>query len=109
MSIVENGTPIMTSELFLEWEGTLGFSAVDAKSIGAGGGRIAWLDEVGALHVGPQSAGADPGPASYDKGGTEPTVTDAHIHLGYINPDMFLGGKAKLNASRAQEALYRLG
>ncbi len=109
MGIVENSAPIMTSELFLEWEGTLGFSAVDAKSIGAGGGSIAWLDEVGALHVGPQSAGADPGPASYDRGGIEPTVTDAHVHLGYINPDMFLGGKARLNVSGAKEALNKLG
>ncbi len=109
MGIVENGTPIMTSELFLEWEGTLGFSAVDAKSIGAGGGSIAWLDEVGALHVGPQSAGADPGPACYNKGGIEPTVTDAHVSLGYINPDMFLGGKARLNAKKAYQALTSLG
>ena len=109
MGIVEGGSPTMTSGLSLEWEGTLGFSAVDAKSIGAGGGSIAWLDDVGALHVGPQSAGADPGPACYDKGGNEPTVTDAHVHLGYLNPEMFLGGKVKLDASKAKKALVSLG
>jgi N-methylhydantoinase A len=109
MCIVERGTPIMTSELFLEWEGTLGFSAVDVQSIGAGGGSIAWLDEVGALHVGPQSAGAEPGPACYEKGGTEPTVTDAHLYLGYLNPALFLGGKAKLSLPGSQAALDKLG
>ncbi len=109
MTIIENGKPLMTAELFLEWEGTLGFSAIDVHSIGAGGGSIGWLDEVGALHVGPLSAGADPGPACYDKGGKEPTVTDAHVHLGYLDPGMFLGGKAGLNAHRAQEALENLG
>ena len=109
MCIVEQGVPTMTSELCLEWEGTLGFSAVDVQSIGAGGGSIAWLDEVGALHVGPQSAGADPGPACYDKGGTEPTVTDAHVRLGYLSADAFLGGRFQLNATRAEEVLTALG
>jgi N-methylhydantoinase A len=109
MCIVEKGVPTMTSELFLEWEGALGFSAVDVESIGAGGGSIAWCDEVGALHVGPQSAGADPGPACYGKGGSQPTVTDAHVHLGYLSADAFLGGKFKLDPARAQDVLSTLG
>ena len=109
MCIVEKGVPTMTSELFLEWEGALGFSAVDVESIGAGGGSIAWCDEVGALHVGPQSAGADPGPACYGKGGSQPTVTDAHVHLGYLSADAFLGGKFKLDLARAQDVLSTLG
>ena len=62
------------------------------KSIGAGGGSIAWIDPGGLLRVGPQSAGADPGPACYGRGGTEPTVTDAAVVLGYLDPDYFLGG-----------------
>jgi len=70
---------------------------------GAGGGSIAWLDSAGAVHVGPQSAGADPGPACYQRGGTKPTVTDADLVLGYINSDYFLGGdmKVDVNASKA--------
>jgi N-methylhydantoinase A/acetophenone carboxylase len=70
-------------------------------SIGAGGGSIAWLDELGNLKVGPQSAGAMPGPACYDKGGREATVTDADVVLGYIDPDYFLGGRQRLNKERA--------
>ena len=62
------------------------------KSVGAGGGSIAWVDDGGMLHLGPKSAGAVPGPACYGKGGTQPTVTDAAVALGYIDPDFFLGG-----------------
>lgn len=108
MCIVEDGVPTVTSELFLEWEGTLGFSAVDVQSIGAGGGSIAWLDEVGALRVGPQSSGADPGPACYAKGGTDPTVTDANVVLGYISPKTFLGGKGNLDTSLSHDAVTRI-
>ena len=81
---------------------------VAISSIGAGGGSIVWLDPEGVPRVGPQSAGAEPGPACYDQGGTEPTVTDADLVLGYLNPDYFLGGRMKLNRERAQEALGRL-
>ena len=109
MCIVEDGTPTVTSELFLEWEGNLGFSAVDVQSIGAGGGSIAWLDEVGALRVGPRSAGADPGPACYARGGNEPTVTDANVMLGYINPEAFLGGKGRLDPQLSEKVLGELG
>lgn len=82
--------------------------AVDVHSVGAGGGSIAWLDVGGALHVGPQSAGADPGPAAYDHGGTQPTVTDAHLVLGRLRPDRFLGGRMPLQRARAEQAVARM-
>ena len=85
-----------------------GFPSVDVRSIGAGGGSIAWVDEGGLLHVGPQSAGAVPGPAAYGRGGTEPTVTDACVVLGYIDPEYFLGGKMRLEAERAAESIERV-
>ena len=71
---------------------------IDIITIGAGGGSIAWVDEdTNALKVGPQSAGAEPGPVCYGRGGTQPTVTDADVVLGYIDPDYFLGGKIKVS------------
>ena len=79
--------------------------SVDVHTIGAGGGSIAWLDAGGALRVGPQSAGANPGPACYARGGTEPTLTDAFVHLGYINPDYFLGGRTALQPALADRAI----
>ena len=79
--------------------------SVDVISIGAGGGSIAWIDECGILHVGPSSAGADPGPACYGKGGQLPTVTDADVILGYIPADYFLGGTFSLDASLAEKAI----
>ncbi len=81
--------------------------AVDVTSIGAGGGSIAWADSSRVLKVGPQSAGAEPGPACYGKGGDEPTVTDADVVLGYLNPDFFLGGEIRLDAGRAAAAVGR--
>ncbi len=77
--------------------------------IGAGGGSIAAIDEVGLLRVGPQSAGADPGPACYGRGGTEPTVTDANLLLGYYDPGFFLGGRMALDRDAAAAALARVG
>ena len=82
-----------------------GFPSVDVRSIGAGGGSIASVDEGGLLHVGPDSAGAVPGPASYGQGGTQPTVTDACVVLGYIDPDYFLGGEMPLSRRLAEQAL----
>jgi N-methylhydantoinase A len=73
--------------------------------VGAGGGSIAWIDDGGALRVGPQSAGANPGPVCYGRGGTEPTVTDADLVLGYISPDYFLGGRMKLDIDAARAAI----
>lgn len=78
---------------------------VDVNTIGAGGGSVAWVDPGGALRVGPRSAGAVPGPACYDRGGTEPTVTDADLVLGYLNPDYFLGGQMELRRDLAEEAI----
>jgi N-methylhydantoinase A len=78
---------------------------VDIHTIGAGGGSIAWIDDGGALRVGPQSAGAVPGPVCYGRGGTEPTVTDANVVLGYVRPETFLGGKMRLDAEAAQLAI----
>jgi N-methylhydantoinase A len=83
--------------------------AIDVTSIGAGGGSIAWLDRDGVLKVGPQSAGARPGPACYGAGGTEPTVTDAYVALGVIDPARFLGGSVPLDPRLAEAALERLG
>jgi N-methylhydantoinase A len=85
-----------------------GFPSVDVKSVGAGGGSIAWVDAGGVLHVGPQSAGAAPGPACYGRGGTEATVTDACVALGYIDPDYFLGGAVTLDAQAAHQAVGRV-
>ena len=79
--------------------------SVDVHTIGAGGGSIAWLDAGGALRVGPQSAGANPGPACYGRGGEEPTLTDAFVHLDYINPDYFLGGRTLLQPALADCAV----
>ena len=78
---------------------------VAVKSIGAGGGSIAWVDDIGVLKVGPRSAGAQPGPACYGRGGTLPTVTDANLVLGYLNPDNFLGGTMRLDRDAAVAAL----
>jgi N-methylhydantoinase A/oxoprolinase/acetone carboxylase beta subunit len=79
------------------------------KSIGAGGGSIAWIDDGGSLRVGPQSAGANPGPAAYGNGGTEPTVTDAHVALGYLAPEFPLGGTVQVRKALSEEALSRIG
>jgi N-methylhydantoinase A len=78
---------------------------IDIHSIGAGGGSIAWIDEGGALRVGPRSAGANPGPACYGRGGVEPTVTDANLVLGFINPQFFVGGKMALDTEAARAAI----
>lgn len=82
-----------------------GLSSVDVKNVGAGGGSIAWIDKGGLLRVGPQSAGAEPGPVCYGRGGDKPTVTDAAVTLGYIDPGYFLAGKLTLDAESAREAI----
>src|SRR5947207_9117445 len=78
------------------------------RSIGAGGGSIAWIDNGGLMRVGPQSAGAEPGPACYGRGGTEPTVSDAAVVLGYFDPEYFLGGKMSLDVAAARSVITRL-
>ncbi len=110
VALVRGGRLPMTRETWLgvEYEGHItGFPAVDVRSVGAGGGSIAWIDPGGLLHVGPQSAGADPGPVCYGRGGSEPTVTDACLVLGWIDPDYFLGGKMPLDLQAAHEAIER--
>jgi len=81
---------------------------VDIETVGAGGGSIAWVDAGGALRIGPRSAGADPGPACYGKGGTEPTVTDANLVLGYIGASTSLGGELSLDEDAAYDVLADL-
>ena len=86
----------------------LGMATVDIRSVGAGGGSIAWVDPGGMLRVGPQSAGSVPGPACYGRGGDNPTVTDAAVALGYVDPERFLGGRMKLDAEAAVAVVTRL-
>ncbi len=108
VSMVRNGDVVFTRETWLgeRFLGHLtGLSSVDARSIGAGGGSIAWVDPGGLLRVGPQSAGSQPGPAAYGNGGELPTVTDAATVLGYLNPANFLGGRLKLDVEASRRAL----
>jgi N-methylhydantoinase A len=84
---------------------TVRVPAVDLLEIGAGGGSIAWIDELGLLKVGPTSAGAEPGPACYGRGGEKPTVTDADLLLGYLDPTQFLGGRMALDVEAAERAI----
>jgi N-methylhydantoinase A len=108
VSLVRDNHIAITQETWLGERFTghmLGIPAVDARSVGAGGGSIAWLDDAGLLHVGPQSAGAEPGPACYGRGGTRATVTDAALVLGYLDPEFFLGGRMRLDTAAALRAI----
>jgi len=95
------GGIMMGSRLMTGGGYALKVPAIDLAEVGAGGGSLVWIDRGGALQIGPESAGAFPGPLCYDKGGEEPTVTDANLILGYLNPDHLVGGELKLNAARA--------
>jgi len=106
--ILEGGQQYAT-EFDIDFGIPVTIPCVAVRTIGAGGGSIAWVDKGGLLHVGPQSAGAEPGPAAYGRGGTEPTVTDANLILGRLNPDFFLGGAMALDLAAARGALDRLG
>jgi len=111
VGLVSGGEVHYTSETWLggRFTGHLtGTRAVDVKSIGAGGGSIAWIDAGGLVHVGPQSAGADPGPACYGRGGSEPTITDAALLLGYLDGANFLGGRLQLDRDAAERAFAPL-
>jgi N-methylhydantoinase A len=102
----EVGGGIMIGSRLLKGGGyLLRAPAIDLAEVGAGGGSLLWLDEGGALHIGPQSAGAIPGPACYDLGGTAPTITDANVILGYLNPAGLAGGATRLRAELAHAAL----
>lgn len=110
VSLVRKGRISRTSDSWIgpQFLGHLtGFPSVDVRSIGAGGGSIAAVDAGGLLTVGPRSAGAVPGPAAYGKGGTLPTLSDAALVLGYIDPDFFLGGTIHLDLNAAREAIER--
>ncbi len=100
--------PAFTNLEELEYGVPIALTMVDARAIGAGGGSLAWVDAAGILKVGPQSAGADPGPACYGRGGTEPTVTDANVHLGRLTADFLLAGDLALDADAAARALEPL-
>jgi N-methylhydantoinase A len=108
VSLVRDGRIPLTRETWIgrPFLGHMtGFPSVDVKSIGAGGGSVAWVDAGGALHLGPQSMGANPGPACYGLGGVNPTLTDAAVVLGYLDPGNFLGGTIKLDAAAARQAI----
>lgn len=113
ISVIRNGEAAITHhyevghvDRFKRGSGyPLQISAIELLEIGAGGGSLAHINALGLLKVGPSSAGADPGPASYGRGGTQPTVTDADLLLGYLNSDNFLGGDMQLNTELAQAAI----
>jgi N-methylhydantoinase A len=104
--LVLDGQPVMSTSTVLN-QYTINTPMVDVHTVGAGGGTIAWVDPGRNLRVGPRSAGAHPGPACYEEGGTEPTVTDVDVVLGIINPDHFLGGRKKLSREKAADAIGR--
>src|SRR5438067_426573 len=108
VGVVRDGKPLLASE------GSIGpypvrTPMVDVNTIGAGGGSIAWIDAAGGLRVGPRSAGAEPGPACYGRGGDEATVTDASVVLGYLDPARFAGGAMTLDVSAAERAVAAIG
>src|SRR5437879_54761 len=112
-SLIEGAEVKVTTEYRIEQDARragypVKVPVVDIVEIGAGGGSIAWLDPIGTLRVGPRSAGAVPGPASYTQGGAEPTVTDANLLLGRINPSYFLGGEMPLSLEQARKATEKL-
>ena len=115
-SLVDNGEPLLTytfeaarAKRFMEGSGLpIKMSSIELIEIGAGGGSIARVDDLGLLKVGPESAGAVPGPACYGRGGKQPTVTDADLLLGYLNPNFFLGGEMKIDIDAAHAAIKSL-
>ena len=106
--VVRRGQPSLALDYFIGGynEGlAIRIPVLDIVEVGTGGGSIAWMDDGGALHVGPHSAGAEPGPACYGRGGTAPTITDANVVLGRLAPEQFLGGEMRLDRQAAIEAL----
>ena len=107
-SLIRDGEPTMAPGYYVGGYASghpVMLPMIDVVEVGAGGGSIAWIDDIGALKVGPQSAGADPGPICYRGGGTEPTITDANVVLGRLDPDNFLGGQMKLDAEAAARGI----
>ena len=107
ISLIEGGEPHLSTDRAVAGQ-KVALPSLDIVSIGAGGGSIARVDAGGILHVGPESAGADPGPACYGKGGTAATVTDANLVLGYLDAGNFLGGRTRLDAAAAERAVDRI-
>ena len=115
--VIEGGVPAVAGDIevarihrFTKGSGLpIVIPVLDLIEIGSGGGSIAWVDELGLLKVGPQSAGAQPGPACYGQGGAAPTVTDADLVLGYLSPDYFLGGRMQLDVRAGRQAITELG
>ncbi|MFI0845319.1 hydantoinase/oxoprolinase family protein [Mesorhizobium sp. IMUNJ 23232] len=107
VSALRNHQIIVTPDSMIH-DDSLGIPKVDVRSVGAGGGSIAFVDQGGLLHVGPRSAGAWPGPACYGNGNEDATVTDANVVLGIIDPDFFLGGRIKLDRKLAEQAVQRV-
>ena len=117
VGLIQDGTPSVTKDYSVGAHASAGVGGqslsgypvrtpvIDLVEIGAGGGSIAWVDSGGMLRVGPRSAGADPGPVCYRRGGTEPTVTDANVVLGRLNPAYFLGGEIALDVEGARRAI----
>jgi N-methylhydantoinase A len=102
--LIEDTTPLIAREREVAGY-PVRFPMIDVHSVGAGGGSIAWIDDGGFLQVGPRSAGADPGPVCYGRGGSEPTVTDANVLLGRLNPDALLNGRMPIRADLARAAI----
>jgi N-methylhydantoinase A len=109
IAVISGGEQQYAMQYEVEFGLPLTLPTIDVTTIGAGGGSIAWIDGGGFLRVGPRSAGAVPGPVCYGKGGNEPTVTDANLVLGRLNPDYFLGGQVQLEQALAREVLAKLG
>jgi len=107
IALLQRGEPQLTGEKTVG-VAKVALPALDIHTLGAGGGSIAWVDPGRILHVGPESAGADPGPAGYAKGGTRATVTDANLVLGYLDPANFLGGRIGLDAKAAERAVAQV-
>ncbi len=120
-ALIEDGAYGLTPEIEVGGDASAGhrliqgagyivqFPTLDIAEVGAGGGSIAWIDAGGGLQVGPRSAGAAPGPVCYDLGGDQPTVTDANLTLGYLNPEHLVGGDLKVNYGKAETAIADLG
>jgi len=108
VGVVRDGQIGYSTNFEIEWGLPVAVPVTDLTTIGAGGGSLAWIDKGGMLRVGPQSAGAEPGPACYGRGGTQATVTDANLVLGRLNPNYFLGGSIRLDVTAAERALRAL-
>ena len=107
ITLTRNGQTNLNKNVdFLRYR--VGVPMIQVETLGAGGGSIGWIDSLGLLQVGPQSAGSEPGPACYGRGGTDPTTSDANLVLGYLNPEGLLGGKLPLDVGRAREAIARI-